>query len=129
MNESTQQLVMKANPNWRGGKVKHLGYWKYSGFKARKSADSNGLMFEHRLIAEDYLLKRILKAAEIVHHINGNKLDNRPENLIVCSSKKEHNAIHGQLKSLLPQLVDLGVVGFDKEKKEYFIIDPKKYRK
>lgn len=125
MNESTQELVMKANPKWVGGKVKHLGYWRYSGFQGRQSADARGMIFEHRLIAEDYLVKRILKDSEIVHHINGDRSDNRPENLLVCESKKEHYKIRKQLGELLPKLFNLGVIGFDKETKEYFLVGEK----
>ena len=45
------------------------------------------------LVAEKYL-KRFLKKGEHIHHINGNKLDDRPENLYVTSAS-EHAVIHG----------------------------------
>jgi hypothetical protein len=51
-----------------------------------------GYVAEHRLIAEQKI-GRFLNDDEDVHHINENKLDNRPENLIVLS-KSEHMKLH-----------------------------------
>ena len=49
-------------------------------------------VYEHRLVMEGGL-NRLLLPGEMVHHINGDKLDNRLENLIVLSPA-EHNGKH-----------------------------------
>ena len=48
----------------------------------------------HRRIAEAKL-GRPLQKGEVVHHIDGNKLNNDPANLEVLSSQSEHCKVHG----------------------------------
>lgn len=37
---------------------------------------------------------RHLLPGEEVHHLNGDPHDNRIENLVLCSNRKEHKALH-----------------------------------
>lgn len=49
----------------------------------------------HRIVAEQ-ILGRPLRKSEVVHHINGDKRDNRPENLMVFNNQKEHAKWHAE---------------------------------
>lgn len=70
-----------ANPNWRGGKTKHHGRYIMIRVPEHPRAPVNsGYVFEHILVMED-LLGRYLVDGETVHHLNGVRDDNRPENL------------------------------------------------
>jgi len=55
-------------------------------------ADVRGYAYEHRVVAQE-AIKRPLARGEHVHHKNGDKLDNRPENLEVLSAA-EHRVEH-----------------------------------
>lgn len=47
----------------------------------------------HRVVAEQ-ILGRPLRPGEVVHHINRDKRDNRPENLMIFPSQAEHARWH-----------------------------------
>lgn len=56
-------------------------------------ATTNGMVYEHILVAEQKI-GRLLRPEEVVHHINRNRCDNRPENLIVFATQNDHTAFH-----------------------------------
>lgn len=73
-------LKGELNPNWKGGKIKHRKGYIQRHNPTHPRAKSNPYVFEHILVVEE-LLGRFLEKDETVHHINGVKDDNRPENL------------------------------------------------
>ena len=52
----------------------------------------------HRMVAE-HAIGNTLPEGAVIHHINGDITDNRPENLQICKSRGEHTAIHRKINS------------------------------
>ncbi len=92
--EKLRSLTGPKNANWTGGKtITSQGYKTYTKSKAN---GSNRGKLEHRVVAESKL-GRTLSSGEIVHHIDSDKLNNNPNNLMVLS-QSEHVEIHAREK-------------------------------
>jgi len=57
----------------------------------------------HRVIVEQ-LLSRPLTSAEVVHHRDGNRYNNVPENLVVFPTAGEHARFHNEFRCFIRQL-------------------------
>ena len=60
--------------------------------------NSKGYIYEHILVAEK-MLGRFLKSEEVVHHIDENKSNNTPNNLMVFATDADHTRFHRLDKS------------------------------
>ena len=56
-------------------------------------ATKEGYVYSH-VIAAEKMLGRYLRPLECVHHIDGNKMNNSLDNLIVFKTKADHTAFH-----------------------------------
>lgn len=78
------------NPYWRGGSyIEPRKGYRLIRDPTHPRARANGYVLEHIVVAEK-MLGRPLTLSEEVHHINHKRSDNRPENLHVYASHREH---------------------------------------
>lgn len=77
------------SPNFKGGSFDKNGYRV-----VRRGRDLPAIR-EHRLVMERMIGRPLLKT-EVVHHKNGNILDNRPENLELFKSQGDHRRHHAK---------------------------------
>lgn len=79
--------------------ISNHGYIKiYVGYD-HVGSDANGYVYEHRMVASK-ILGRWPKRCEIVHHINGDRKDNRLENLKIVKGNGDHYVHHRKRKDL-----------------------------
>lgn len=81
---------------WNVKKIIRKGDYNYCVVEGHPNATAHGYVLHHRVVLENHL-KRLLNNHEVVHHINGDKLDNRVENLGVLDSTS-HARWHQSLK-------------------------------
>ncbi len=78
-----------ANWGWKGGRSISDGY-------IRVAVGAGHHRWEHRIVMEQ-MIGRPLKRGEVVHHINGVRDDNRPENLQLFASQSAHRKHHAEM--------------------------------
>ena len=65
-------------------------------YKQKLTLDEGSRLF-HRQVAEERLGRK-LQLSEVVHHLDGNGLNNEPANLIVLASSSDHMILHAWLR-------------------------------
>jgi hypothetical protein len=77
---------------WKGGRTTINGY-AVRRVPEHPRADANGYVYEHVLVVEAALGKWLRRTAAM-HHVNGDKQDNRPQNLVACENNAYHMLLH-----------------------------------
>ena len=93
----SEQQSGEHSANWNGGRhIKSNGYVEIY-YPTHPNANKRKTVYEHQLVAEKKI-GRYLKTGEVVHHIDLNKSNNSPDNLVVLTND-EHAKLHSILKT------------------------------
>lgn len=84
LSDRMKGLTGDKNPGYKGGHIDENGY--------RSIYVDRKLIKEHRYVMQQHIGRKLLRS-EDVHHLNGDKLDNRLENLQLLT-KSEHAQLH-----------------------------------
>ena len=90
MKRNGSEFVLHNAPHGTGS-VRKDGYRAYRRFGIES--------LEHREIAEKAIGRKLPKGAE-VHHVNSNRGDSNPNNLVICQNRAYHQLIHQRTRAL-----------------------------
>jgi len=85
------------SPQWRGGRCTSSAYVTLL-VPDHPRAGKQGRVCEHVLVAERALGKYLPSTAE-VHHVDENKQNNDPHNLVICQDHAYHGLLHRRMRA------------------------------
>ena len=91
--------AMERHPRWNGGINRMVNGYIRIKTPGHARACPNGYVYQHILVAER-ALGASLPPRAVVHHHNGNRSDNRNQNLVICDSNGYHLILHKRMRAL-----------------------------
>lgn len=106
------------HPSWKGGSyIDAHGYRMVHIGGERETVNWNHYRKEHIVVMEQSIGRELAKD-EVVHHVDGNKLNNELDNLWL-TDHKGHRTAHQSLQRIGYTLIRMGLVVFDKDSGQY----------
>ena len=98
------KMIKEKNPNWKGG-IRIFSEYRYILDREHLNSGRNGYIAEHNLVMSKYIKRPLLKT-ETVHHLDGNKLNNNIENLLLLSNgQNSHHRFEQRVLLFAKQLI------------------------
>lgn len=95
----------------------YIATWVGFNYKFPDRVNKHGYILEHIRAIEELTDQPVPKDCE-VHHVDGNKKNNEPSNLVLLS-KQQHKNVHKSGWLLLYRLVEAGIIEHNHETNEY----------
>lgn len=95
MSKNMQRINEQLNPTRMNFSTRAKLHMAHRDSGSGKSYAKSFGVHTHRIVAER-LLGRKLMPGEVVHHIDGNRRNNAPDNLMVFSSQSQHAKWHAE---------------------------------
>lgn len=87
------------NYGWKGGTFVATNGYRFVKSPDHPRSNESGYVQEHILVAEK-ALGHYLPTDAVVHHIDENKLNNAPGNLVICPDESYHQMLHRRSRAL-----------------------------
>lgn len=109
--------------SWKGGSYISSDGYRMIYVPQTKKVNSNWEHYkkEHVVVIEQRL-RRPIRNGEVIHHIDGDKLNNDIDNLYITDNK-HHHQIHYSLFDTCRELIHLQLIIFDKKANKYVAHD------
>ena len=82
----------------RYGRLHKIRRDQGSGTKTSKGYITIACKYQHRIIAENVLGKKLPKGSQ-VHHVDGDKTNNANSNLVICPNAGYHSLLHKRARA------------------------------
>lgn len=105
----------KKNRVWRKG---YIYLYLPNHPSSRKIPPDYGYVREHQVVMEEHIGRQMV-SGEQIHHIDGDKSNNKLENLVLCANTRDHLEIHNQMEIFVEKLIREGKVYYEKENRQF----------
>jgi DNA-directed RNA polymerase subunit RPC12/RpoP len=117
-NKKTDQRIIGSVGEFRSRDItKYIEVWTGIHSWHQKNLNNSGWIRQHIFVIQEEL-GHIIPDGYVVHHIDGDKRNNKRENLALLTVQ-EHNNAHAKSELLIFELVKKGIIKFDTLTKLY----------